>query len=116
MATPTLGMAGLAEYVAWLTLMIAFGSLLLALFLTVLSLARRSWILGLVALALLAGFGVCFAPWTSLAPYPGGDSDVIYWMSLWRWLTVFWAFLVVGACAAVVMACAARHQRADPQP
>jgi len=113
MATPTLGMAGLAEYVAWITLMIALGSLLLVLFLTGLSLALRSWKLALVALALLAGFGVYFTPWTSLAPYPAGDSDVIYWMSLWRWLTVFWGFLVAGACVSVVVTCSARRKKTE---
>lgn len=110
-----LAMAGMAEAAEQLTLMIAWGGLLVAAVASFVAFSKQSWIPIVISGVALAAVTLLFMPWNAFAPMNAedlGDPDAIDWVRAWRIMAASWIAVILLASAAAVIVKSRRSRRA----
>jgi hypothetical protein len=108
-------MAGMAEAAQHVTLMIAWGGLLIASIAAFVAFTKRSWIPVVISAVAVAGVTILFMPWNAFAAVSAEDledPDVVHWVSAWRVMASAWILVVLLALAAAVVVKVRRSRRA----
>lgn len=123
MVKPFLALAGPAEEALAIEVAVGYGMLFLAVLLTAVGLGLRSWRFELIPLGVLCLFTLLYMPWRVFGSVDaGGDSDVVYWLSEYRSLGIYWVIAALGTLAAIPITLSMRPKsfrrggtRVDPQ-
>jgi hypothetical protein len=95
-------MAGLAEAAIAEGLMVLGAGLVITVVLIIISLWRRSWVIGVIALVVCLGVGGFFEPWMSFsAKADPNDPDQDHWLFRCRLVAMIWLLCCVVGVASL---------------